>query len=72
MNIKEGQKSKGICYECEELVSTTLKPMDYTFKGHTYSDVLIWSCDKCNTAVGISHIVCQTLLNKGEQNETSD
>ena len=57
---KEGDKSQSICepdfYNCGgkgELVSTTFKKRDYTFRGREFSGVLVAVCDVCDQILAI-------------------
>jgi hypothetical protein len=52
---KEGEKSKGICEKCGEIVTTTFRYADLPYDGHIIPDVLQDFCDVCGTAVSIPH-----------------
>lgn len=50
---KEGDKSKGICYECGKVVEATYKIRDMKFKDTKgiVKDILVLVCDVCNKTI---------------------
>jgi hypothetical protein len=52
MKFKEGDKSKGICAQCTNVVSTTMKFSDVVLLG-VKTNLLISSCDVCGNLVAI-------------------
>lgn len=52
---KEGDKSRGPCYECKKLVSTTFRYAPLKHNELTIPDILQGFCDICGKAVSIPH-----------------
>lgn len=54
---KVGDKSKGACSKCKELVDTTLVIKDYLLVESNINvpDLLQGVCDECGTTVSIPH-----------------
>lgn len=50
---KEGDKSKGICYECGKKVEATYKIRDVKFKDveGSVKDILVLVCDECDKTI---------------------
>lgn len=51
----EGDKSRAVCSDCEDLVVTTFIRRDVSFSDGigTVKGILVAVCDQCNTVVGI-------------------
>jgi hypothetical protein len=52
---KEGDKSKGPCYNCNEIVPTTFRYANYKTKGLTIPNVMQGFCSRCHNAVSLPH-----------------
>ena len=52
---KEGDKSKVICNDCSEIVTTTMEYKDLPFDDGSAiaKDILVGTCDKCHRAISI-------------------
>jgi len=53
--LKEGDKSRGICPNCEKVVKTIFRLGELKFKGVSIKDVLQAYCTECGDSVSIPH-----------------
>ena len=67
--FKEGDKSKGTCYSCKKLVSTTFRFADCKINELVFNNILQGFCDKCGSAVSIPHQSALIIKEKKEKYE---
>lgn len=63
MPYKKGDKSKGVCYNCETIVDTTFRKGSLKYEGIIIPNILQGYCDKCGNSISIPHQSSEDIRN---------